>query len=337
MGQYSSTLATEANASEKKTKHPSHETLGLDDEEQNHLKSKHNNCIGPVFDNPSDSDPVRRTEQPQDIASNEYYNKSLFSIVDLSNEEIQSRLNRLNLSAEIFLLAHKQAVLSQFDDSFCWYHDGSSVNQHHESSSRQAADVDQLHMNIALYILSLSPTVRNIRFKLVPSRLSENKFWRIMFSFICHGTDGHWKKSKDDVDISKNGDDSLNSTDCSFESTIQMLRTKIQKQEEEIHQLLMTVTELKNGKLQYSNQMEYPHRGKWIIDKESIEFLNLDEEIKETLREGKLKRIQEVHEQMKFILDSDKVEDTRGKWDCCGEIHYKSQCLCETKNVDTVT
>ena len=62
------------------------------------------------------------------------------------------------------------------------------------------------------------------------------------------------------------------------------------------------------------------------MEKESIEFLSLDEEIKKKLRDGKQKRLQDVHEQMKFILDSDEIQDSRGKWDCCGCETYGGTC-----------
>ena len=64
------------------------------------------------------------------------------------------------------------------------------------------------------------------------------------------------------------------------------------------------------------------------MEKESQEFLALDEEIKSKLRDGKEQRLRDVKEQMKFIIDSDDVKDTRGKWDCCGSRDYTSPCAC---------
>ena len=37
------------------------------------------------------------------------------------------------------------------------------------------------------------------------------------------------------------------------------------------------------------------------------------EELKQKLRDGKQKRLQEVRKEMKFILDSDDVKDSNGK------------------------
>lgn len=65
------------------------------------------------------------------------------------------------------------------------------------------------------------------------------------------------------------------------------------------------------------------HPGRWIMEKQCEEFFMLDEDIKEQLRESKKKRLEEVKEQMKFILDTDDLSLTRGKWDCCGKTGYQ--------------
>ncbi|KAG7337493.1 hypothetical protein IV203_030589 [Nitzschia inconspicua] len=68
------------------------------------------------------------------------------------------------------------------------------------------------------------------------------------------------------------------------------------------------------------------HKGNWIMDQDSKDFLEYPVELKENLRMEKRKRLQEVKQQMKFILDSDQVEDTNGHWDCCGQSSYTGQC-----------
>ena len=57
------------------------------------------------------------------------------------------------------------------------------------------------------------------------------------------------------------------------------------------------------------------------MNRDSREFFSLDEELKANLRAEKTKRLREVSEQMKFILDADDVYG-HGQWDCCGRKEY---------------
>ena len=66
------------------------------------------------------------------------------------------------------------------------------------------------------------------------------------------------------------------------------------------------------------------HSGKWIMDKDSEEFLALGDDIKQQLREGKRKKMNELMEQMKFILDDDDISSTHGRWACCGKTAYRA-------------
>mmetsp|Transcript_19782 Transcript_19782/g.25120 ORF Transcript_19782/g.25120 Transcript_19782/m.25120 type:complete len:187 (+) Transcript_19782:3-563(+) len=77
-----------------------------------------------------------------------------------------------------------------------------------------------------------------------------------------------------------------------------------------------------NQKPQQQQQPSTSHKGTWKMDSDSIEFLQLDEILKENLRSEKKKRLMEVQTQMKFILDSDDVHDSFGEWDCCGQTDY---------------
>ncbi len=56
-----------------------------------------------------------------------------------------------------------------------------------------------------------------------------------------------------------------------------------------------------------------------------IEFLKLDDHLKENLRKEKEKRINEVLSQMKFILDTDDLKDSYGKWSCCESEDYSAE------------
>ncbi len=73
---------------------------------------------------------------------------------------------------------------------------------------------------------------------------------------------------------------------------------------------------------QQNSEPKHQHTGEWVMDQDSIDFLAYPPELKDNLRMEKRKRLQEVKAQMKFILDSDKVEDTNGRWSCCGQTEY---------------
>lgn len=242
------------------------------------------------------------------------------SITQLSKDEIKARLDKMELSPYMFRYAAKLEGSFSEKDTFVWY-----CNQ---QSSKTSSDLEDSYMEIALYILSISPSVRNLRFKLVPSKLSEGKFWWILFDYICHGSESRFEKDPKSI-IEPSNYIKNDSSDEDMETLVHRLKLQIKKQQEEIQKLRMTVDKLQANRNDGTTIVnEKSHAGKWIMDKEAIEFLSLEEEIKQQLREGKKKRMNEMNEQMKFILDSDHIKDSRGKWDCCGNIIYCSDCNC---------
>jgi len=197
------------------------------------------------------------------------------------------------------------------------------------------------HMQVALNILQLSPHIKSLRFKLVPSKISECNFWNAVFFLLEHSSVRsalqqyqHQPSHENQLLTLSNGkhtqngqsSGSSNSHNNSNDQSI-VLHETIQKQNEEIlnlrNQLIKTRKELES--FTKSNQLQ--HKGKWVMSKESIEFLALDEEIKTQLREGKQKRLQDVHDQMKFILDTDDLSNSRGSWGCCGQTKFSGQCM----------
>ena len=74
-----------------------------------------------------------------------------------------------------------------------------------------------------------------------------------------------------------------------------------------------------------STNEEQNHKGTWEIDPDCQEFMKLDDHLKDNLRKEKEKRLNEVRSQMKFILDTDNVSDTFGKWRCCGAQEYGAE------------
>ena len=214
-------------------------------------------------------------------------------------------------------------------------------------------------MDVALLILRLSPEIKSLRFKLVPSKLSECIFWSTVFFILetCSPDNlgasetlvvATKKKTKpkvmNDVDntietdvASENekGSSQINVSSAITNDDSEKLSPEalMKQKDDEIMSLRLQLTKAKKELLQLQQQKPqqstspskpHYHPGKWIMSQESKEFLSLDEELKQKLRDGKQKRLQEVMEEMKFILDSDNVKDSYGKWDCCSQSVYDS-------------
>lgn len=218
------------------------------------------------------------------------------------------------------------------------------------------------HMDVALKILKISPDIKALRFKLVPAKLSEFKFWSAVFHILetyCPDDLGasetlfaalKTNKNKNAVQKQKVEaatkvtpmSDSVNKMVESDDQTSGLTSSKfngstnntdlqaiIKQKDEELSSLRLQLTKMKSDLLylqeqQRQTQSELHHPGKWILSPESKEFFSLDEDIKKKLRAGKQKRLDEVLEQMKFILDSDDVIDSNGQWNCCGQSLYDS-------------
>eukprot|EP00553_Chaetoceros_curvisetus_P010698 CAMPEP_0204619978 /NCGR_PEP_ID=MMETSP0717-20131115/6158_1 /ASSEMBLY_ACC=CAM_ASM_000666 /TAXON_ID=230516 /ORGANISM="Chaetoceros curvisetus" /LENGTH=182 /DNA_ID=CAMNT_0051634061 /DNA_START=120 /DNA_END=668 /DNA_ORIENTATION=+ len=180
--------------------------------------------------------------------------------------------------------------------------------------------------------------------------MTESKFWNAVFYLIQ--SNGALPPPPTPTltltpapTITSTQDVSITGTTMETETTMQLL---LQQKNEEIAQLkeqisklrlerdlkatataTATATSMSNGTSNSNNHNTIHYcshcgdrNGKWVMEKESTEFLSLDEEIKSKLREAKKKRLEEVHEQMKFILDTDDMKDSRGQWSCCGNDNY---------------
>lgn len=252
------------------------------------------------------------------------------------------------------------------EDIFSWYHDATiAINKKDgsivTSPSKDGEDASKSHMQVAMFILKVSPSIKKIRFKLVPAKLSESKFWNAVFYLIqSQGvlpTTAITSEVGVDVGIHDIG------SPPAISPTVSAVTTSVRGRSQ-TNALLQQITKLKGQLADLESALEKAsgrttttasatspsssndkdqaavvakdsppttsksnHAGKWIMDKESQEFMALDDEIKAKLRDGKQKRLNDVLEQMKFILDSDDVKDSRGKWDCCDETTYHS-CSC---------
>jgi hypothetical protein len=249
---------------------------------------------------------------------------------------------------------------------------------HTHSLSQEQAQAQELaleeyaktHMELALFILKISPILKSIRFKMVPAKISEGNFWNAVFYLLL--TEGEQlqlqlqiqeeelgEKMKQvalvidcedgfDATVSGTANETANASGgmkplynpADGQQVYQLLlnkNRKILQLQQRILQLQQDLDAALQSKPQSQSQSqsetdecgkEDSHGGKWIMEKESQEFLALDEEIKSKLRDGKEQRLRDVKEQMKFIIDSDDAKDTRGQWDCCKSRDYTSPCAC---------
>jgi len=253
---------------------------------------------------------------------------------------------------------------------------------------------------VALAILRDFPHIKDVRFKLVPGRMTEERFWGALFGFLQETVaadrvvENIVGKISDDVVIERkisqcsfsgeaaakllsevNDDDNNNiSSDNRAQDTPPFYLEQFKAQEEYIHQLQRSLREANqkirklglelhkerkkrhsegverennienggtnnsNNKLQHRdsigscprcNSLVSPpkrlHKGEWILHEDCREFLKLDGHLKENLRKEKEKRINEVLSQMKFILDTDDLKDSYGKWSCCESEEYSAE------------
>jgi predicted translin family RNA/ssDNA-binding protein len=121
-------------------------------------------------------------------------------------------------------------------------------------------------------------------------------------------------------------------------SVVEELRHKLERRNKEIARLHQELNEMKQSIAPMEETSGYGvvkkkknktpsccHKGRWMMDKDSIEFMEYPDELKSNLRDQKQKRLEQIRANMKFILDTDNVEDSNGYWDCCGQTSYSAQ------------
>ncbi|KAL3792877.1 hypothetical protein HJC23_004802 [Cyclotella cryptica] len=251
-------------------------------------------------------------------------------------------------------------------------------------------DLDE-HVPLALEILSTHPPLKDVRFKLVPGRMMEERFWAALFGILNDGgvdidevvgdvaiDDDYETGDEVEVDnINNNGGsphgkaaqvhqyDQMNTEGQASADAPPSYLEEIKAQQELISRLQKSLREanhkirklslevhkerkkrhdegVSNGETQQEHSGQSPslcprcnsklgsqpqqqHSGHWEMHPDCKEFLKLDEHLKENLRKEKEKRLNEVLSQMKFILDSDEMKDTYGKWSCCGKEEYEAE------------
>ena len=246
------------------------------------------------------------------------------------------------------------------------------------------------HVPLALEILSVHPVLKDVRFKLVPSKMPEEKFWAALFGILNDGAvdideligdlttdavhDDYDTGDEVELNISVSSPSSAKAAqspnrdfqaDASYtpfsyleeieaqNELISRLQKSLREANHKIRKLGIEVHKERqkrhsegitngNDTMGKTHTGEHPsscprcnsklgiestsqHSGKWEMHKDCEEFLKLDDHLKENLRNEKEKRINEVLSQMKFILDSDEMKDTYGKWSCCGKEEYEAK------------
>ena len=244
-------------------------------------------------------------------------------------------------------------------------------------------DLDE-QVPVALAILTNFPHIKDVRFKLVPGRMTEEHFWGSLFSFLRETVEadrvienivGKLEVNVEEMCVTSNdNEDALQSSHdandvaSNGEKSVQDIQSfylnELKAQEEHIHRLQRGLREANlrirklglelhkerkkriddgvgsedgteyrgtnNDSLQHRDSIssmssKRPHKGEWILHDDCKEFLKLDDHLKDNLRKEKKKRLDEVLTQMKFILDSDDLKDSYGKWSCCDSEDYSSE------------
>jgi len=202
------------------------------------------------------------------------------------------------------------------------------------------SQTDSKETDLAMELHALSPALATLRFRLVPSKLKEPVFWMTVFQILQERLEEHNGEKilsdETDTETQPHSDDGLSSAS---EPTL-YYQDLLEERTKEIRKLKLRIkaleSQLNNRPAQPStpsasqsppaNQQGPSHTGSWIMDDDSKDFMSYPPELKQNMRQEKQKRLKQVQQDMKFILDSDRVEDSNGKWDCCGQDSYHGEC-----------
>lgn len=259
---------------------------------------------------------------------------------ELTDDELLRLWKESPLSAdEIRAAARQREVSSSSSDHSRLYYqvnnhnfkmdDETEDNNHRPTEERR----DDPTTALAHQLLRVLRDLSAIRFRLVPSRLKEHLFWEVTFELLEDRLSQHDEEEdngprrltrKGQRNTSSKTDDELREILAQKNEKIDLLTRRVQEL-----QLALENEREKKKKQKQSTSCASPatsaaccQGGKWVLSRESQEFLAYPDEIKENLRREKRKRLQAVRDEMKFILDSDLPQDAQGHWDCCGNTNY---------------
>jgi len=235
------------------------------------------------------------------------YTKCQTSLDRMTNEEMITRLTCLDITKDKILQTCEQFEIGNHAGHFPEY------NKWYTSASES----DDFHIKYAIRLLRYSQQLRLLRFKMVPSKVPEAKFWAVVFYLMNENDRGEDITRNKGTEVSVNRDKEL----ADLRQRLELANDQIKTLESKLSDSPTASTKTK--------QTNKKHNGEWKVDKDCEEFLSLEDEMKENLREGKIKRLNEVREQMKFILETDDISRTTGLWECCRQDNYHADGCCE--------
>lgn len=227
------------------------------------------------------------------------------------------------------------------------------------SSSYSSHDLESPRTQLALRLNAASKDLAKIRFSLVPSRLKEPVFWDatihlvkerlVLYNERCQalaaaamrGPPSHESVSRQLQFPEAHQESTTKPPNGNGNSSHKLLEELARKDAEiaelklklkEVQETLLDVAKLPSGPpasapvQMNGSSNKCHHRGQWMMHKDSEEFLSYPNEVKQAMRAEKQRRLRQVQEEMKFILNSDNIEDTHGEWDCCGATEYHADC-----------
>jgi hypothetical protein len=233
---------------------------------------------------------------------------------------------------------------------------GRSIQQERKQAPQKAGyyaqDADAPESQLAARLNAVSKDLAKQRFLLVPSRLKEPIFWEATIALVKERLVEHNARCQLELEEPSWNHRTTNATLRQETSSIpddqrmdekveETISSKLALKDIEISALMERVNELQQLLLHPSSSSsstpplhDQPpsHEGKWIMDKDSEDFLEYPEDIKTNMRSEKKKRLRQIRNEMKFILDSDQTEDTNGHWDCCGAQEYQVSCALPQQN-----
>jgi hypothetical protein len=264
-------------------------------------------------------------DQPNSLVHN------LSDLLSMGNVEIKTRLGSATFTIESIRSADtivSSTALMTEEDIYSWYNEGNTtINKSNGSMNKSSPR--KSHMEVALFMLQNSPSLKSLRFKMVPAKIKEAPFWNAVFYLLLTDEERALMTANAEIAAADNAAPQAQAgPKVAVDALLVQKNIEITKLKEKLAQLEQSLAQAKSQSQGSDTDAINRHNGKWVQDKESLEFHSLDEEIKKKLREGKQKRLQDVQEQMIFILDSDEIKDSRGKWNCCSQTDYHQACTC---------
>ena len=210
-------------------------------------------------------------------------------------------------------------------------------------NGREEGDSEDIELAVKFH--RWSQDLAQLRFRLVPAHLKEPVFWRTTFALLEErlrnrrsnndggggGDDVSSRNSYDstgiDNDDNETAFDEAGADSGSIDEDDEIsLEDLLKKKDAQIRSLQSRIQTLESQLSSSSTDINgaAAHSGKWIVSQDSQNFLDFPEEVKTNMRREKQRRLKQVREEMKFIVDSDRIEDSHGQWDCCGQTEYRA-------------